>query len=649
MPELLTTPALPIRVSTLDGALRWLRSEFTVLEIKAAVIAYWAEHHGYTLKSLESSPGAGGYLAHLRANAIEAVEAVSAGASTFTNLAEVEDAFERLLDARHRKDNGVVYTPDFIAKYLITEGFKLSATDLKKARFCDPCCGGAVFVLAAAQFLNQQTGIPLENALRDHIWGFDLNPIAIEDTQCLAELFLLERGRPVPHERLNFHVADAFMSKHAEVLSRTRCPDGFDLIATNPPYVKLQNLAPDYRTALIERYPDLASGSFSLAMIFLIAAQRWLAPSGMLAVITQNNIFSSLAAEEVRRQLQVRGSVRRILDFGHNRVFANASAYTCLVFCGKDPTAALEYDSIRGPVTAESLACAAFASIPTAGLNPTKWRLAARDDLENLRRIEAAGVQLGEIADIRVGFATLKDRAFLLSEVGGVCRAIGPDGQSHEIEKDITQHAVKIAAFDNESEIRANTLRIICPYEKSGSRYALLPESIMVNRFPAAHAYLGLWRSELAQRDKGRKEYEAWYAWGRTQGLAAPGPKLLTKTFSRGPNFMMDESDSLFCNGYAVFSPRPMLLGPQISLRALQSILNSIVMFYYARLTSFQIEGGFECYQKNFIEHFGIPPLSADDCRILETHTPREADLLLAARYGIEIKQMRRITGGTEE
>lgn len=645
MSELLITPVRRKRLPTLEQALESLRAEYSISELKAALIYLWLVTNGHPTDALNNAPSAGTRLAHLDSSIAQALRCATEGVCSFSSLTEIENAFENLIADDERKENGIVYTPGYIAEYLIAEGFKLSQTNLASARFCDPCCGGAVFVLTAANFLHRHAGISRTAALRDHIWGFDLNPVAVEDTQCLSEMFLLQHGEPVPRTLFNFHVFDALLSDHEKALSVVGAPKGFNLVATNPPYVKLQNLKSAYRTALMERFPNLASGSFSLAMLFLIAAQRWLTPCGILAMITQNNVFTSLAAEEVRRQLQLRGSVRRIVDFGHNRVFANASAYTCLVFCGRQTANSLEYESVRGPVTAAALPQTSFAVIETRTLDPVKWRLAGRKDLENLRRIESCGIPLGEIAAIRVGFATLKDRVFLLTQDNkGACCALGPDRTEHVIEPEITRPAVKIADFDSEAELSKNRLRIICPYEKHLGRYRLLAEHALVERFPLAHRYLALWRDELEARDKGKKSYGAWYAWGRTQGLEAPGPKLLTKTFSRGPRFMLESGDSLFCNGYAVFAPQLSLLGPSMSIQALQRILNSVVMFYYARLTSFQIEGGFECYQKNFIERFGIPNLSHEDCQFLATCPQREADTLLAARYGIDMTQMLVVT-----
>jgi hypothetical protein len=421
--------------------------------------------------------------------------------------------------------------------------------------------------------------------------------------------------------------------------------DGFELVATNPPYVKLQNLSEKSRSALAAKYNGLTNGSYSLALLFPIAAQQFLAKTGCLAFITQNNLFTSLAGTEVRRVLQQQKSVRRIVDFGHNKVFDNASAYTCLLFLTQSANESFEFDSIRVKITEESLARKLFSYIPITTLKPDKWRLACEKDLNVLRRIENEGIPLGNLTQIRVGFATLKDQVFLVEMIGSKCVARNLQGVTREIEREITRPAIKIASFDSEAELLGNRLRVICPYRQKSGKPLLTPEDQLKHLFPKTYDYLLECREFLATRDKGRRTYDAWFAWGRTQGMFAPGPKLLTKTFSRGPNFLLDESDSLFCNGYAVFPPQPNLFGRAISVRALQRILNSSVMYFYERLTSFQIEGGFECYQKNFIERFGIPQISATEDDELVQASQKEANTWIARRYGLDPNYLDDILG----
>lgn len=623
--------------SDLTGRVKALLQDYSPDEIKAAVIKNWADRNGVPVQELSSGFVSNRYLSNFTQRSSTSLSLLGGRGDDFVNLSQVEDAFEATFSDDHRREHGVFYTPPFIAKYLIREGMAMASSSGKKDfAFCDPCCGGAAFQIATAEVLFEERQINYEDSFQNHIWGFDRDPVTLANAQCLIELFLASKRRPLPQKTLNLHECDFFIADPKQFLNSIGLPDGFDVIATNPPYVKLQNLREDYRSALAARYNGLANGSFSLAMLFPIAAQHFLSKEGCLAVITQNNFFTSLAGTEVRRELQRQHAVRRIIDFGHNKVFDNASAYTCLLFLTRSKSEAIEFDSIREKITQESLARTRFSRIPFESLKPDKWRLACEKDLDALRRIEKEGVPLGDLAPIRVGFATLKDRVFLVENFGGKTFARNLHEVTREIEGEIARPAIKIAAFDTEAELQNNRLRVICPYQQTSGKAALMSEEQLKSRFPRTYDYLLECREFLATRDKGKKTYEAWFAWGRTQGMSAPGPKLLTKTFSRGPNFLLDETDSLFCNGYAVFQPQPSLFGAAISIRALQKILNSSVMYFYARLTSFQIEGGFECYQKNFIERFGIPQITPAEDAELVRMSQMEANAWIARRYGLD-------------
>lgn len=623
--------------SNLTGRVKILLQDYSADEIKAAVIKKWADRNDVPVQELSRAFVSNRYLSSFTQRSSSSLSLLSGREDDFINLSQVEDAFEATFSEDHRREHGVVYTPPFIAKYLIREGMAM-ASSFRKANFafCDPCCGGAAFQIAAAEVLFEEQQINYEDSFQNHIWGFDRDPVTLANAQCLIELFLASKRRPLPQKTLNLHQCDFFTAEPNQFLNSVGMLGGFNVIATNPPYVKLQNLAEEYRTALALKYNGLANGSFSLAMLFPIAAQHFLNKEGCLAIITQNNLFTSLAGTEVRRELQRQHGVRRIVDFGHNKVFHNASAYTCLIFLTRSKSESIEFDSIREKVTLESLARTRFSQIPFETLRPDKWRLACDQDLAALQRIEKEGIPLGNLAPIRVGFATLKDRVFLVENFDGKTLARNLQEVAREIEGEIARPAIKIAAFDTEAELRNNRLRVICPYQQITGKPVLMAEEKLKSQFPKTYDYLLECQEFLATRDKGKKTYEAWFAWGRTQGMSAPGPKLLTKTFSRGPNFLLDETDSLFCNGYAVFQPQPSLFGPAISMRALQRILNSSVMYFYARLTSFQLEGGYECYQKNFIERFGIPQISSAEAAELVQMSQAEANIWIARRYRLD-------------
>ncbi|MCL4429724.1 MAG: hypothetical protein M1167_03120, partial [Chloroflexi bacterium] len=117
-------------------------------------------------------------------------------------------------------------------------------------------------------------------------------------------------------------------------------------------------------------------------------------------------------------------------------------------------------------------------------------------------------------------------------------------------------------------------------------------------------------------------------------------PKLLTKTFSKSPQFILDDSDQLFCNGYSISTKPATLFEPSLPIDFLARVLNSKIMYYYAKLTSFQIEGAYQCYQKNFIEKFGVPNLDTDAVNEVINKNQDQVDELLALIYGIDFDEI---------
>jgi hypothetical protein len=549
-------------------------------------------------------------------------------------LKDLERAFEIIQDADVRREQGAVYTPTFIIDHLVEEGLRLAGAGGSRGRpvICDPACGSGGFLVRAAEILAKRLGITLERAVERHLVGFDVNASALEHAAAFLDLFLMSQGRPRA-KRTRLLAMDTLVSPGAEVLEAAGEPKGFGLVVTNPPYVKIQNLPEAYRRALEKRFPDLTFGSYALAPLALVAYLGLLAKKGCAAVITQNNLFTSLAGEPVRRHLQERGAIRRIVDFGHQHLFEGASAYTCLLFLSNEARTDFEYASVSD-ASEPGLRRAELTPIETAGLDPKKWRLGTPAELECLKKIESTGIPLGEAVRIKVGFATLKDAVFLVEGAdASSCSAKGADGRTVRIEAALTRPAIKIAAANSEAEVASNAMRVIFPYERDGKKFRLIPERRLKAEFPLTYAYLREHRAALGSRDKGKRAYDGWYAWGRTQGMDAAGPKLLTRTFDSQPRFLYDPSDQLFCNGYALF-PRE-TRDASTELRVLQALLESKTMHFYVKRTSFQLEGDFQCYQKNFIERFGVPRLKGSQRARLLSLAGAERERFIASLYGL--------------
>lgn len=532
------------------------------------------------------------------------LEAQIVGITPQFSLKQAEAAFETLIDSKRKRVQGSVYTPNYVIDYILKKCSEIRPI-ANLPTLVDPACGSGGFLVRAIPLLSRQYGISKEKVINELVYGIDVSSDAIECTKLAIEMFCAENlTNPPPNFNFLLH-EDTLLTTKDEIQNAFRtASDGFDIVVTNPPYVKLQNLDDRYRALLIKAYPEFTTGSFSLAMLFLIAGYRLLSGSGVLGYITQNNIYTSLAGEGVREFLQAHRSLHTIVDFGHKKVFPENSAYTCLMFLDRTPQETLRFRRCIEPeAQLPKLKSADFHDVQVSNLNKAKWRLAPAHHLKNIKLLETNGNPLGDVTHIRVGFATLKDSVFLVDH----------DPASSNIESEITKPAIKIAAFSDERQLKHNRVRVIQPYRKSGNRWVPLEEDELRQQYPKAYAHLKFHQTALVKRDKGKKSRLRFYEWGRSQCMEAPGPKLLTKTFNRGPNFLLDESDSLFCNGYSV-EPRRVnnFIFASLDISVLQKILNSCVMDYYLKLTSFQIEGDYQCFQKNFIERFCIPEISAE-------------------------------------
>lgn len=628
---------------TLPAQLPKLIDDYGANNIRTALVQHWAKRSGVTLNLFKSNSATQKFMDGANSKEVSLLLSHFGVLFPKPTLKDVEKSFELALDKDHRKSFGMVYTPEYIIDYLTKNSLNFAWKDRSKPpKICDPSCGSGGFLLRIAEILENDYGISGERAFSESIFGIDIDKQALEQAKCLIELYLASKNQTVPNLNNSLFELDTLTNDVTKILSLTNVNNGFGVIVTNPPYVKFQNLDNEYRQALINKYNGLANGNFSLSVLFLVKGFDLLSSNGYLGMITQNNLFTSLAGKNIREFLQQKECIQRVIDFSHHKVFDNASAYTCLVFLSKQKTHEFDYVSISdgSELNLSSLEKLDFAKVQVERLKPSKWRLGKDYHLENLKKIESIGRPLKEVANIKVGFATLKDIVFFVREKDGVCLASNPDGDIVQIERDVTRPAVKVSELKSMSDLAKNNRRIIFPYRKEKNGYKLIPEQELQNEFPNAYSYLLAYREVLETRDKGKKQYGNWYAWARTQGMESPAPKLLTKTFSKSPQFVLDNSDQLFCNGYSVSTKPATLFEPSLPIEFLAKVLNSKIMYYYAKLTSFQIEGAYQCYQKNFIEKFGIPNLDIDAINEVINKNQDEVNEYLALIYGIDLDEI---------
>lgn len=552
-------------------------------------------------------------------------------------IASIDDmsiAMELLIPTEDKKVNGAFFTPAYIADFIL----KTIKPEFN-AKIIDPSCGSGAFLLAIARYYKHTFGKSISDCICENIYGSDILYYNIERCKLLLSLLALSESENISVSQMNLFCCDSL--KH-------NWNENFDAVVGNPPYVKFQDMDDDTRAFLIANYRTTQFGTYNLYFAFFELGLRILKTNGKLGYITPNNYFTSLSGESLRAFFRQERSIYRIVDFNATKVF-NVQTYTAISFLNKASNENIEYDRIKEGVAPELfLKETTFTLNPYSSLDDSKWRLLCGDERHNIAQIEGCGERIGNLFNICVGIATLKDEIYFIQPISEDIDYynIARNGLLFRIEKNITRSVVKISDMKTPEDINQNTRRIIFPYTLKNGKATAIQESVMQSKYPECYKYLLSVKDVLAQRGKGKHVYTPFYAYGRTQGLNRTGVKLLTPTFSKTPRFLFDQDpNGFFTNGYGVYL-RPQernlfdcnLIAIPENLDVMQKILNSIIMEYYVDKTSVAIEGGYPCYQKNFIERFSVPNFSETEINELRVlTTPNEINNYLISKYHLKL------------
>jgi adenine-specific DNA-methyltransferase len=440
-----------------------------------------------------------------------------------------------------QKRHGRHYTPPELAGFLARRGAARIPAG-KKLRILDPACGDGELLLSAARAAAQRGHEVVELA------GLDLDPAAIG----------LARGR----------LAGAPVPVSLSVRDFIRAPDEgpplgrFDLIITNPPYVRTQVLGAEVSRQLAARFQ--LYGRIDLTHAFVAVVRQLLAPGGVIALLCSNRFLSTRAGLNTRRLLGDGCLLHEVYDLGDTKLFGAAVLPAIVVGekRGDRPGAApparftriYEAPGGGGPARRHASALAALDHgedgrvavgartfvIETGELvrdGPRDpWRLGRGNDARWLADVMAGCWKTyGEIAKIRVGIKTTADAVFI--------REDWDDLPEHE--RPEPQLLLPLITHGDTRAWRVSpalAAKVLYPYDLTTGRRQVLP----LAGYPRARAYLAGHEERLRGRryvaDAGRAWYEIWVPqrpalWGK--------PKLVFPDISEKPRFALDSSGAV--------------------------------------------------------------------------------------------------------
>lgn len=394
-------------------------------------------------------------------------------------------------------------------------------------------------------------------------------------------------------------------------------PGGFDIVLANPPYVR-QELIRERKPTLQKVFPEVYTGTADLYCYFYARALQLLRPGGMLSFISSNKWFRAAYGANLRRHIAETCRVLSITDFGDLPVFQNATAYPMIFIAEKTPLNPLAsggeaghrlslraggdsakrrdgggvlFTQVRSlePPYPDVLALIRRdgSRLPADALNGANWTLTDSATADRLRKMERAGVPLGEYVEGKIyrGVLTGFNTAFVIN---GAKRAelIAQDPKSAEIIKPL------VVGKDIRRWVVA----------KKDKWIIVTKIGVDIRRYPAILEHLKRWQTELETRwDRGEHWWELRACAYYTQFAK---PKIVFPDIAKETRFAFDRTGAYLGNTAYIMPVNDLyLLG----------VLNSeAVVEFYIELSA-QVRGGYLRFIRQYVEQIPIPAASAAD------------------------------------
>ncbi len=559
-------------------------------------------------------------------------------------IEELIEFFEFVISPEDKEVNGAVFTPEYIRKYIVEETLKQQESkNINDLIFGDIACGCGGFFKTITEILRIETNKSFFEIFRDNIFGLDIQEYSIERTKILLCLLAISNNEDREEFQFNLFKGNA-LGYEWNNNKKIKKNKGFDVIVGNPPYVGASKIDVETKV-LLKNWSVSKSGKSDLYIPFFEIGLENLKKDGILGYITVNTFYKSLNGRSVRSYFSRNKFDLTIIDFRGEQLFKNRSTYTCICLISKLESNTIKYIKSKSS-DINSIKKSNYINILYSDLNDFDgWFLIDKKAKKIINKIESTGKKLGSKFEIRNGFATLKNNIYVFSptRVTEDFYFLSKDGIEYKIEKRICRDAIKPNTLKLASEIEKNTEKLIFPYKiekleinlfkERKQSLKIIDEDTLKKEFSNTYKYLCTQKEILSNRDKGNREYETWYAFGRNQALLISGYKLLLPYITNEPCFVFTENqDLLFYNGYAIFSDSIE------ELHVLQKILMSKIFWFYIETTSKPYAGNYFSVAKNYIKNFGICDLSdGEKMELLKLDNKNTIDEFLMKKYEINL------------
>jgi hypothetical protein len=513
-------------------------------------------------------------------------------------LAQLRGRYARSTGARKRMLARALDREERRAAIIVAEHER----DLIAARRRDLICAMRTRDL----FAERAIATPDQRALLAHL--------RLRSRQLRRRITALRSGAPLPFS-FPVHFADAAAN------------DGFDLIAGNPPWVRLHNIPPATRDALRARYRSFReaawmpgaeetgagrgfSAQVDLAALFVERSLALTRPGGTVALLLPAKLWRSLAGGGVRRVLDDRADLIAVEDWAESRAAFDAAVYPSFLLARKHGDQEPDYDEFHSPVVRvavhhrdEALEWnMARARIGLDDSPGAPWLLLPPDARAAFDRLAAAGTPLARTPLGRpiLGVKSGCNDAFIVTPSAGW--------------RDARNDFWPVKSGDREGRVERRMLRPLLRGESVRAWQATADDSAVLwthdttdapmKQLPAgAQSWLAPWRRQLESRSDAQRA-QRWWSLFRTDAARCHLPRVVWSDIGKIPRaLVLLPGDSTVPINSCYVARTPSL----DDAYALAALLNSPIAAAWLAVIAEPARGGYHRYLGWTLARLPIP------------------------------------------
>jgi type I restriction-modification system DNA methylase subunit len=402
---------------------------------------------------------------------------------------------------------------------------------------------------------------------------------------------------------------------------------GFDVIISNPPYVRIQTLPKDQVSFFNKNFVS-ATGNYDIYALFVERGLQLLKPGGILGFILPHKFFQAAYGQGLRKLIAEKNALMEIVNFRDNQIFEQASTYTCLLFLQKGKDRTFKYSEVARLEDPEKQLQIVgqheeyqdnrmrIGKIPKKQVTEAPWGFSFGEETALVEKIRNIGLPLEEVTErIFQGLKTSADKIYILEVIQRKTKSVKV--HSPHLDRDIELEPELLKPLIKGGQMRRYLILepervLLFPYRGDH----LIPKKELQELCPKCWEYLLSNKKYLEDREHGIMKGQNWYAYGRNQALDVVYlPKIITPDFASSASYSFDAEGSYYLTGGAA-GGYGILPKKDINPKYLLALLNSRLLDWFHHLASTRFRGGYFSYESRFIRNLPI--------RIVDFHNPKE-------------------------